>query len=63
MIEIFKVFIIHIYDIRSLVGRQLGVSPQGMGFIFAFISIAGIEVMPFLGEIADKYGLLDYEWM
>ena len=39
---------------RSLVGRQLGVSPQGMGFIFAFIPIAGIVVKPFLGGIADK---------
>ena len=54
---------IDIDHIRSLVGRQMGVSPQGMGFIFAFIPIAGIVVKPFLGGIADKYEVLGLVWI
>jgi len=41
----------------SLVGKQLGVTPDGMGCIFAVIPLLGIFLKPFLSGIADRHGM------
>ena len=42
------------YFLRSLVGRQLGITAQSMGLVFCAVPIAGIIIKPLLGGVADK---------
>ena len=45
---------IHVSLLRSLVGRQLGITAQSMGLVFCAVPIAGIIIKPLLGGVADK---------
>ena len=40
--------------LRSLVGRQLGITAHSMGLVFCAVPIAGIIIKPLLGGVADK---------
>ena len=39
---------------RSVIGRQLGVTPAGMGLIIPIIWVCGIIVRTLLSGLADK---------